>query len=100
MKLVFKADDGTDFDTEVLCRQYERRLKNPMAMLAINNDPAVQPRDVTRFDLGKTASCLTLHFEDGSMIEITHTDVCVYNGDQTQRLAQYDRRRTEDVSQG
>lgn len=99
MEIIYRAEDGTEFDSEVKCKQHEHRQKNPMALLAVDNDPAVHAMDLIKYTLGK-GKCFTLHFEDGSIIEITHVDMCVYNADQTMRLAQYDRRRTEDVSQG
>jgi len=77
METIYKAFDGTEFATEDACLVHEQRLRNPMAYLACTN-----PKMITHHDVGVPRivdGLFTLRFADGSIIEITHNEVKVFD---------------------
>lgn len=46
METIYRADDGAEFTSLIECENYERRLRNPMSVLAVDNDEAISPEDI------------------------------------------------------
>lgn len=97
MEIIYRAFDGTEFTNKYGCEAHEHKLRNPMAMLAIQDHEMLSSSDVAGVKVGKHASCTRLEFSDFSFIEITHTDVKVFNADGTKVLAQFDRVPDKDL---
>ena len=100
MKVIYRAIDGAEFDTKHGCEAHETKLKNPLALLAVQDHEKLVLDDIAGLGVGKYASCFTIKFRDGSMIEITHHDINVFNADCTRTLASYTRVRDADLPEG
>ena len=93
MDIIYIAYDGVKFKDKVLCENYEHKLRNPMALLAVEDHEKLDQLDIKGVSVGRMVGCTTINFDDGSTIEITHADVKVFNADATKCVAGFTRNR-------